>query len=91
MAVWAEAVEGEVESLWHRRTPALTRRESSHGSHTVPRNWHSSALINNLFQLMGCMTTPLSSDCEVKIPIHSHIHTYPYTDLSFVSDNLKIT
>ena len=83
MAVWAEAVEGEVESLWHPRTPALMWQESSHGSRTVPRNWHSSAWINNLFQLMGCMTTPLSSDREVKIPIHSYIHTYPYTNLSF--------
>lgn len=83
MAVWAEAAAGEVESLWHQRTPALMRQGSSHGGRTVPRNWHSSAWINNLFQLMGCMTTPLSYDCEVKIPIHSYIHTYPYTNLSF--------
>lgn len=84
MAVRAEAVEGEVASLWHQKTPAFTWRESSHGSHTAPWHWHAGAWISVSFQLMGCMATPLSSDCEVKIPIHSYTHTYPCTNLSFL-------
>lgn len=90
MAVRAEAVEGELHHCGIKRHQHSRDKNPATAAARHPDTGTPGAWISVSFQLMGCMATPLSSDCEVKI-LFTVIPILILTRIShFLSDNLKI-